>query len=424
MKKNVNTGIYLVLGIALLMASPVCAADVLTWDDCVKSALANNPALIAKRKAVEQSEYAYKDALNNYLPKIGLSHGYSLGGPQFSGGGRGSWSASVSANETLWSAANNSSYRSAKLTYEQSKISYDSESAALRKNLYSKFLNLLVEQEQSKVNDKVLQIRKENANLTKLKYDSGRESLGNMKYAKAQYTQALASKHKSDRSLEASRRDLLVAMGEDSYRDIVVKAELQVPDKTFTDEQLQEALDNSPAMKLQKMSIAKAKESVKSSESSLYPSLGASGSLNWSGDSEFPNDSKRWSFGLSLSLPLFSGGITHLRNSIKSAKAGVLIAEENYRNAKMELESNLRVAHANLINACETVEAGQLLLEANEERYNESRIMYLAGAMSFIDFENVEQNLVNAQISQLEYLSDANAKKITLENLLGVTLEK
>jgi hypothetical protein len=48
----------------------------------------------------------------------------------------------------------------------------------------------------------------------------------------------------------------------------------------------------------------------------------------------------------------------------------------------------------------------------------------MSGNMSFINFETVEQNLVDAQQNQLQYLKTANEQKINLENLLGVTLEK
>lgn len=424
MKNIFNTSISLVFCIALLSVAPAYAEDIITWEQCVKSALVNNPSLNAKRKSVEQSEYQYKDAYNNFFPKISLSHGYSLSGPQFDGGGRGSWSAGVSASETLWGLSNNSSFRTSKISYEQAKIVYDIESASLRKTLYSNFMSLLVAQEQVTVSEKILKIREENANLIKLKYESGRESRGNMKYASALYRKALVSKQASIRSLEAAQRDLLTAMGQDSYRTIKAQAELKIPDKTFTDTQLQTALENAPQIKSQRLTLQKSKETVTLAKSSLYPTLSASQSLSWSGDSEFPNDSKRWGIGFSLSIPLFSGGLTHYYNNTKAAKAGLEAAEENYRNTKLSLEYNLRSAHFSLLNACETVEAGEAVLDAAEERYKEAQINYMSGNLSFINFETIEQDLVDAQQNQLQYLKNANEQRINLESLMGVTLEK
>lgn len=428
MKKNTYTSLALVLCFAFSMAMPAFSGEVLTWEDCVKAAIANNPSLKAKRKSLEQSEYTLKDAFNSsYLPSFSLSGlSYRINGNNhFTGGGRGDVGGlSISASENIWSASVNSSYRTSKLNYEQAKISYETESASLRRTLYSKFMTLLVEQEQVKVNQKVLAIRKENANITKLKYDSGRESLGNMKFAQAQYNQAKVSKHKSDRSLENARRELLAAMGEDEYRDITVKATLKNPDRTFTEEQLKNALEMSPSMRSQKISLQKSQESVKSAKARMYPELKASQSVGWGGQRPVWGETKNWSVGVSLSLPFISGWFTHHYDNIKAAKSGLSAAEENYREAKINLETNLRSAHASLLNACETVEAGKMVLEANEERYKEAQINYMAGNMSFINFETVEQSLVDAQQNQLQYLKTANEQRINLESLLGVTLEK
>jgi outer membrane protein TolC len=46
----------------------------------------------------------------------------------------------------------------------------------------------------------------------------------------------------------------------------------------------------------------------------------------------------------------------------------------------------------------------------------------MAGKISFLDLENIEQNLVDARLNQLEYLKNANTRKLSVENLLGVGL--
>ena len=154
MKNTIISGLALLLCFAFSMAMPAYSGEVLTWEDCVKAALANNPSLKSKRKALEQSEYTLKEAFNSsYLPSFGLSAlSYSIkGNNHFTGGGRGTIGGlGISASETLWSASVNSSYRTSKLNYEQAKISYETESASLRNTLYSKFMTLLVEQEQVK----------------------------------------------------------------------------------------------------------------------------------------------------------------------------------------------------------------------------------------------------------------------------------
>ena len=76
-----------------------------------------------------------------------------------------------------------------------------------------------------------------------------------------------------------------------------------------------------------------------------------------------------------------------------------------------------------VLNARDTAISNVSLLAANEERYKESQIKYMAGKINFIDLTNVESSLVDARQNQLQYLRNANNKKLALENLLGVGLE-
>lgn len=417
--------VILMAPLLALAAAPALAEGTpsaeLSWADCVKEALGNSPVLKAKRLAVDQSEYQYRDQLNVYYPKVNLSHSFShSGGDSSATSSR--WGLSLSASESLWNVGNSASVRSARLGYEQAKASYRDESAALRQTLYSAFVSLVVAQDQVKVDKKVLDIRKQNADLIKLKYDSGRESRGNMMYSEALFQQAKASAQKSERSLASARRALLASMGAAASREVTAKGDLATPAYRLNEAGLAAALENIPQVVSQRKSVEKYKESLVSAKGDIYPTLSASQSMGWSGPSEFPG-SKSWSLGVSLNLPLLSGGLTHYTNNVKGINASLGAAEETLKNLKLTLESGIRTAYDDFLNACDSVTAGAVVVSANEERYKEAQINYMAGNISFIDLESVEQSMVDAQQNQLQYLKTANVKKISLENLLGVTLE-
>jgi len=422
MRKYFKASIWIFFGVFLTQYSFALEPENITWEQCVKEAVSNSPVLKAKRLALEQSRYDYSDTFNAYFPKISLSHSYGRSG----GDGKtvsDSWSAGLSASETLFSLTSNSTVRSAKLNYEQAKIAYDIQSASLRKTLYSAFVALVVAQEQVKVDAKVLSIREANAKLIKLKYESGRESRGNTMYADALYKQAQASKMKSDRALESARRDLLVSMGDSGSRQLVATAVLEKPSYEFGEDTVRTALENTPQILSQRKTVDKYRESVSSAKSILYPTLSATQSLGWNGPEELP-DNRTWSIGFSLSLPILSGGITHYSNNLKSAKAALSSSEETLRDLKLSMENDIRSAYSSFLSACDTVDAGAVVEKASEERYKEAQINYMSGNISFIDLETIEQSMVDAQQNQLQYLKNANEQKISLENLLGVTLEK
>ncbi len=74
------------------------------------------------------------------------------------------------------------------------------------------------------------------------------------------------------------------------------------------------------------------------------------------------------------------------------------------------------------LNAIDAARTQVIMLQANEERYKETQVKYMAGKVSFIDLENIEQNLIDARLNHLEYLKNANLKKNYLNKLLGIEL--
>ena len=394
----------------------------LSWADCVRQALANNPSLNARKLAIEQNKYLYLAGHNAYLPKINISHTLSRSG-SVSSSPSNRFSFGLSASEPIFNLGAMSSIRTSKLSYERTFSDYRIESARLRQSLYSAFMSLIVVQEQVKVNKKILDLREQNAKLIGLKYESGRESRGNMMYASALYELSKSDMQKSQRSLDMARRTLLKNMGLSYYPPVAAKGELTVPEYKLKAEELKTNLENIPQVVSQKTNIEVYKERLFSIKTDMYPTLNASQSLSWSGASEFPGN-KSWSMGLSLSLPLFSGGLTYYPNSVNAARLALKSAEESLRSLKISLENDIMSAYGDFLNSRDTATANVNMLNANEERYKESQIKYMAGRISFLDLANIEQSMVDAQQNHLQYLKAANTRKSALENLLGVGLEE
>ena len=393
----------------------------LSLQDCVLAALQNNPGLKAKKLAIDQYRYLYLAGYNAYLPKVNLSHSLSRsGGDKVIPSNR--WGLSISASEPIFNLGAMSSIRTSKINYERTFSDYKAESAALRQSLYSAFMNLLVAQEQVRVDARILNIREQNSKLIKLKYDSGMESRGNMLYAEALYELSKANSVKSGRALNMARRELLTNMGVSSYRALTAEGEMTIPEYNLKTGAASSVLKDIPQVVLQEKSVEAQRERLMTAQYDLYPTLSASQSMSWSGPSEFPAG-RSWSMGLSLSLPLFSSGVTYYPNSTKAARLALKISEETLKDLKLSTENDILNGYEDFLNSRDTAASNVNVLKANEERYNESQIKYMAGKISFIDLENVEQSMVDAQQNQLQYLRSANNKKLSLEKILGVGLE-
>lgn len=409
----------------LLAALPAAAAAAelpseLTWKDCAALALANNPSLSAQRSSVEQARYAYQAGLNAYYPQIGLSHSFSRSGSQVSDPSN-RWSAGISASEKLFDLKTFSSVRTSRLSYEKAEEDYRSQSASLRQTLANYFLALVYAQENIKAQRRVLEIRDQNAKLIQLKYDSGRESKGNMLYAAALAAQARSDLSKGERSLAVARLDLLSAMGFPGYREVAAKDDLAMPDFQLDPNDVKNRLELIPQVLSQKKSLEVLKERSLSARFDAVPTLSATQGMNWTAGHEFPGQ-RSWSLGFSLNLPIFSNGPTYYSNNVKAASAALKSGEESLRNLKLGLENDVVTSYYTFLNAKDSAKAIEAVLAANEERYKESQVHYMAGQISFIDLENIEQSLVDSQLNRLNLLKNANSSKIAVESLLGVGL--
>lgn len=411
------------LYLVLLLAGRAAAQQELslTWNDSRKLALANNPSVKAARASMEQAGYNYLAGLNSYLPQVSLSNSLSRsGGDNSSPSNR--VSAAVSASESLLDLKNVSSVRNARISKEKAEADYLAASASARQDLGGAFADLLFAQKRLEVQKKILNIRVENAKLIRLKYESGMESNGNALYTDALAENAGVSVRSAERQLVVAQRALLETIGLEGTPLVKALGDISVPDFLLEEARVRLALEKSPRIVSARKTLESAKERTDSSRYGAYPTLKASQSMSWSGVSEFPQD-RSWSLGLSLSLPIFSGGPTYYFNSLSAAKQSLLAAEENYKAARIALAASLRSGYDDFQSAAETARANTSLLRANEERYKEAQIKYMAGKINFIDLINVEQNFVDSDLNQLNLARTAHTRKLVLEQLLGVGME-
>jgi len=410
----------LILPLLLLAGSAAAQQQLsLTWDDARRLALANNPSVKAARASAEQARYNYLSELNSYMPQISLSNGVS----RSRGADSSSWSASVRASEDLLNLQNISGVKSSRIAREKAEADYLDTSASVRQTLAGTFADLLFAQKRIEVQRKILSIRQENAKLIRLKYESGMESNGNALYTEALAENSAVSVKKAERELVISQRSLLEAIGLEGAMQVTAIGDISVPAFTLDEARVALAMEKSPGIVSSRKVLESAEERTNSTRYSAYPTLSASQGYSWTGASEFPGK-PGWSVGLTLSLPIFSGGPTSYFNNLSASKKALIAAQENFKAARISLSASLRSGYDDYLSAAETAMANVSLLKANEQRFKEAQIKYMAGKISFIDLENVEQNFVDSDLNQLDFARAAHSRKLALEQLLGVGVEE
>jgi outer membrane protein len=394
----------------------------LSLDDCIKLTFENNPSLKAQLNDLEAAKYSYLTSLNSYLPKVNLSHSFSKSG----GDGRdtsNNFSLSASVSQNIFDYSSISNIRTSKLSYEIQQINYENYLVSLRQDLYNAFFTLLFAQEYVKVNENIVNIRKNNADLITLKYQSGFESKGDMLYAVAQYEMSKLNLSKAKRQMRISSNNLKSIMGVSMNDDITLKYAINIDSNPIELSDIESYVRSNPKYKNYQKSIMLAEEKLRNSKNEWLPKLTFSASDGLSGKSEFP-DNNLWSVGLSLSMPIFSSGVTYHKNNKSMLEESLKSTQEELNAYVITLSNSIKSSYEEYINSIDTANTYKVLLAANEERYKEAEVKYKAGKMSYIDLENIEQNLIDSNQNYNNYLQNVYLKKVAFESLLNKKLSK
>ena len=150
-----------------------------------------------------------------------------------------------------------------------------------------------------------------------------------------------------------------------------------------------------------------------------YPSLSLIGSIGRSkiSGNSFSSNGNTWSFGPSLSLPIFDGG--QLKSQVTIAEANYAIAlatyQQDVRSAVKEVEQTL----VNLDSAVRRESAEKISAAQYSNYYKAAEINWRAGGISLITLEDARRQLITAELSHITQQKDCVQYWIALYKVLG-----
>jgi NodT family efflux transporter outer membrane factor (OMF) lipoprotein len=178
-------------------------------------------------------------------------------------------------------------------------------------------------------------------------------------------------------------------------------------------------LSQRPDVVAKERALAAASAAIGVAEASRYPRLSLSGSIVRSvvasGDTQV--SSTPWSFGPSLSLPLFDGGAA--KSSVRSAEANYLIALAEYRQA---VATAVKEVEQNLVRLT-SAEAREADVRRSAEGYrtvaNATEASWRAGASSLLSYEQTRRDAFSAEQSLITVRRDRLLYGVALYKAVG-----
>ncbi|MEE9449360.1 MAG: TolC family protein, partial [Ignavibacteriaceae bacterium] len=223
---------------------------------------------------------------------------------------------------------------------------------------------------------------------------------------------------KTNNRMESAENDLLYYLGLDvledyEFSDVLTEEELKILNTDFIEDfeyitaLVNQALKQRKDYKSAELNLESSMDGITIAQSEHWPLLSAGGSVNWLGSkiSELDN-SRRFSVGLSLNVPIFSGWSVSNKVQIAEvrAKNSKIELSDLERNIKRELRSTFLDLQAALkgLNVSENnVAAAGENLKIEEEKYSLGSGKLLDVLIANSQYTTALTDLINAQFAYI-----------------------
>jgi outer membrane protein TolC/DNA-binding transcriptional regulator YbjK len=427
--------ILLALAFSSLAAAGAKAASLdLTLDAAVGTALKNNTTVTN----AEQTRLIYKEKVNEYwgsvYPQLSASMGYTrniespvvfFGGTKVKYGLSNAYSASLNLTQVLWAGGKVATgIKMADLYAKQSDEQLKTAQKDITKSVKQMYYSVL--------------LAKSMAGIQKETLDLARQHLATIE---AQYKQGIASDLEVLRQkVEVSNTEPALTQAQNTYEEGLIELKNQLgldpeTDIALTDgftcgskgpgeisDLYTEALQARPEYRDMKYQRDLARETIKIERAGHFPYLSASASRSFSAQSEtgFPGPSgQSWSTaaGVSLSLPLFSGGSVTSRTN--QAQMLAEIAETNMKELERAVKIQVKEAWLSMKEASQRLQSQSTAVDQARQALAATETRFKNGLSSQLELNDTSLALNKSQTLYTQALHDTCSAGAELDWTLG-----
>ncbi|HTN44069.1 MAG TPA: TolC family protein [Nitrospiria bacterium] len=415
---------------------PATAADRLTLQEAVDTALGHHPSLQAARGALQIQEALIGEARSNYFPQLNLQTTYTRA--------TGNTSTSVQSSQALaiprqTPKPSNTSFNNyaATLTLQQRIFDFgksiaDVESA--RESMQGSDLSEMASRQIVAMNVKVayfglLQARR----LVQVQEETVKQFKEHLDQAEGFFRAGTRTRYDvttAEVNLTNAKLELIKARNAEVVARVTLANAMGVPDRpigemedllTFKRVEISEAqaIDEALANRPDLLSLAAqrraADATIRSARRTYYPVLDGVADYTWRGQ-DYPLV-WNWDVGLTLTFPLFSGYLT--QSQVAAARANMIVADSNEEGLRQNVILEVHQVFSNLMEADERVQTSDVVVRQAEENLDLANGRFQAGVGTTVEQTDAQVLLTNAKTSQVQALYDYRVAESQLQKAMG-----
>ncbi len=341
--------------------------------------------------------------------------------------------AGITMDIMLFSWANISRFRGAKASAEGADYTYTAAAQDLLVRTTQAYFNVINAREQleyARINEKFLEEQSKEANA---KYRAGQILITDMLQAQTQFDTARAQVTAGRTAYDGAREGLIQIIGQDfgSLKKLRADLPLNRPDLDDEHAWVELALRQAPELHAARKTTEAANYTVQAAGANHLPTLSASLSHSFQktwGKENAPNIPPAYGYstarnndttiGLTLSIPIFSGGYTSAskQQAIFQREA----AHAQLRATHRRITANTRNAYRAVISGIDQIEAREAAVLSAQGAVKAARASYQADVKTMLDVLTSQSNLFDAQVAYAQARHQFMLDGLVLRQVAGV----
>lgn len=387
-----------------------------TLEEIYELALENDAQLRADRAAYRAGKESYNQGRAGLLPNISASGRYSDTDEDLDNTDSTIWSATLT--QPLFNMASWYSFKQGKVGSESAEVLFaaDQQTFLLRvAEGYFNVLRAIDNLETALAEEKALNSQLEQ---TKQRFEVGLTAITDVHDSQAAYDSATATTLQSRGQLGIAFEALEVLTGQPatSVAPIAENFPVKNPEPLDRKEWVNFALENNLTLKRAKLNVESSEFSSKISKSGHLPTV--TGSIDYTDQDIMGAQSDRATVGISLNIPIFSGGATSSRS--RQAYQNYVQAKELYNNAQRNTIQSARSSHLLVETSVATVNAREQAIISSQSALEATQAGYEVGTRTLVDLLLSQRSLYQAQRAYYTALYDYIINTLRLKEAAGM----
>lgn len=422
------------LFVTLVLLSANVWSETLTLDQCIDLALKNRANIIIARGRAKVAGADKMQALGRFLPNVDASYSRSEGteydiNPPLDTLGKDEQdkgpnkTLSLSGSMEIVNFSNLFNYFGSKSSSSAAYLaSLDSEQELIF-NVKSAYYDYLRAVQNEEANKQAVERSKEQLKLVESRYELGSAAYSDVLGQRVQYGNDRLEHLRAQNNVTTSRAVLSYSIGIDPNKDFEFATVEEAREYTGTmEEAMAFGLEHEPGLLAAAKDMKASKHYLSSAVADYLPTLSIFGQYtDFTGNVAFPTvqqfSSKETTFGFRISYNIFDG-FGRQRN-ITQAKVNRNNALAEHSDARNLVMQQIKTAYLDIQNQKEAVSVAQESVASAEENMKIVQERYNLGAATILDLLTAQEDLKNAQVSQINSRFDLNLAISRLENAMG-----